>query len=187
MVAFSQNPESMAFPHRCSGSAVGVRMFTRNYKVRRSDSGMSMIELMMAMTLLAVGMAGVMILITSSIASNNRNKQDTTATVLSQMMVERLAAAGVNPTTTFEITDCQSNTITVDPRGNTSGSFDYKGCSAAGTGATYTVNWQVATFFGPTNQPYTRQISVTTRQTGTAGAQLRFFIPPATLRTVIGR
>ena len=161
-------------------------MFALNRKVRRRDSGMSMIELMVAMTLLAVGMAGAMVLISTSIASNNRNKVDTTATVLSEMMVERIAAGGIG-LAAFTITDCQGNSFAIDLASNPSGSIDYHGCSSAGTGATYTISWQVAAFVGPTSQPFTRQVSVTTRQTGTVGGPPRFFAPPATLRTVIGR
>ncbi|MGH9579732.1 MAG: hypothetical protein ACRD2R_01955, partial [Terriglobales bacterium] len=39
---------------------------------------------------------GVMILITTAIASNNRNKLDTTATAISQMVLERIAAQSVS-------------------------------------------------------------------------------------------
>ena len=183
-----------------------------NRRIRRSESGMSMIELMMAMTLLAVGMAGTMILFSSAIASNNRNKLDTTATVLSQMMLERLSAAGVAANTAFTITDCQSNSLTVNPTGSTSGngaamsgsdvdfstaptpatgySITYQGCSAAGATATYNIRWNVKVLQGTDMQPLVKQIVVSTRQIGAAGPganQLKFFAPPVTLRTVIAK
>jgi hypothetical protein len=55
---------------------------------------MSLIELMMALFVLAVGLAGGMILVTTAIASNNRNKLDTTATLLSQMVLEKILTPG---------------------------------------------------------------------------------------------
>lgn len=187
-------------------------MFTRKSNVCRRESGMSMIELIIAMTLLAVGMAGVMILITSAIASNNRNKLDTTATVLSQMMLERLIAVGVGASSTFTVTDCQSNDWTVDPSGTTAGrgaalsgstidfstapnptsgySINYKTCGGNDSAATYNIRWHVKIIQGTDAQPFMKQLIVSTRQIGTAGTgvnQLKFFAPPVTLRTVIGR
>jgi prepilin-type N-terminal cleavage/methylation domain-containing protein len=40
----------------------------------RKQAGMTLVELMIAMVVLAVGMAGVLLMITSGIASNNRNR-----------------------------------------------------------------------------------------------------------------
>jgi Tfp pilus assembly protein PilV len=203
----------MAFPqNRCSSYAIGAMMFTRNNTSRSRESGISMIELIMAMTVLAVGMAGLMILITSAIASNNRNKLDTTATVLSQMMLERLIASGVNASSTFTITDCQSNDLTVDPSGTTTGrgaalsgssidfsaapdpvsgySINYQTCNAGGNVATYNIRWHIKVLQGTDTEPFTKQLIVATRQIGAAGTgpnQLKFFAPPVTLRTVIGR
>ena len=179
---------------------------------------MSMIELMMAITLLAVGMSAVMALIAGSVATNNRNKLDTTATNLSQMMLERLIAAGVNPTSSFTVTDCASNVLAVDPTGSTSGrgaaivtsgldagnidfssnpspssgySINYVACGSAGTRATYNIRWNVTILQGTTDaNAVTKQIRVATRQIAAATDgpnRLKFFAPPATLRTVIGR
>jgi len=187
-------------------------MFIRHRKVRRRETGMSMIELIMAMALLAVGMAGAMILISSAISSNNRNKLDTTATVLSQMMMERLVAAGAKASTSFTVTDCQSNSLTVDPSGSAAGkgaalsgnsidfstapnptigySVNYQSCGAGANAATYNIRWHVKVLQGTDTDPYTKEIIVATRQVGAGGTgsnQLKFFAPPVTLRTVIGR
>jgi len=66
---------------------------TRAPRARR-QRGLTLIELMMALFVLAVGMAGGMILVSMAIASNNRNKLDTTSTLLSQMVMERILAPG---------------------------------------------------------------------------------------------
>lgn len=99
------------------------------HPVARSQRGMSLIELMMALFVLAVGLAGAMILVSTAIASNNRNKLDTTATLLSQMVLEKVLAAGNNnmpplvggvqgpPPHFVNVTDCTGATfpIWLDP------------------------------------------------------------------------
>lgn len=51
---------------------------------RLGESGMSIIELLVAMTVLTVGMLGSMIMILVGMQSNTRNKNDTSAVVLDQ-------------------------------------------------------------------------------------------------------
>lgn len=194
-------------------------MLIRKSEVSRRESGMSMIELIVAMTLLAVGMCGLMILISTAIASNNRNKLDTTATNLSQMILERLAAQGAASTSPFTITDCASNVLTVDPSGSTGGrgaalyssglnngnidfsvdpnptsgySVNYVTCSASERPATYNIRWNVKILEPQTgsSSPVIKQIAVASQQVGgstTGASQLKFFAPPVTLKTVIGR
>ncbi len=60
--------------------------------LRNSDRGMTMIELMIAMGVLAIGMTGAMGMILSAISSNARNKNDTAAVVLDQEILEQFAA-----------------------------------------------------------------------------------------------
>ena len=58
-------------------------MRARNRKAGRSnEAGLSLIELMIAMVIMTVGFMATMILISTAIATNNRNKLDTTATAL---------------------------------------------------------------------------------------------------------
>lgn len=72
-----------------------------------SQAGMTLIELMIAMVVLAIGMAGVMILITSAIATNSRNKGDTSATMVAQTVLEKIAAYPANVNGIITITDCR--------------------------------------------------------------------------------
>ena len=51
-------------------------------RVRPAEAGMSLIELMIAMIVLVVGMMGIMVMISTAITTNARNKMDTTATAL---------------------------------------------------------------------------------------------------------
>ena len=72
----------------------------------RKQAGFSLIELMIAMVVLVVGMMGIMAMVTTAIASNNRNKMDTTATALSQMVTETVAAQSIVTGTPMDVRDC---------------------------------------------------------------------------------
>jgi Tfp pilus assembly protein PilV len=68
---------------------------------------MSMIELLIAMTVLAVGMLGCVVMILAGVQSNARNKTDTTAVVLDQEILEMFATYKNYPTSGFvAINDC---------------------------------------------------------------------------------
>jgi type IV pilus assembly protein PilV len=57
-----------------------------------SESGMTMLELLIAMAVLAIGMTGAMGMILAGIQSDARNKNDTAAVVLDQEILEQFAA-----------------------------------------------------------------------------------------------
>ena len=68
---------------------------------------MSLIELLIAMTVLTVGMLGSMIMILVGMQSNTRNKTDSTAVVLDQEILEMFATLNNYPTVgTVTIFDC---------------------------------------------------------------------------------
>ena len=75
--------------------------------------GMTLVEMMIAMLVLAVGLGAITTLLVTSMAMNNRNNRDTTATLLAQKVIEQIAS--VNPATPnpVAITDCQGNSWTV--------------------------------------------------------------------------
>ena len=79
----------------------------------RTERGMSLIELMIAMVVLATGLGGITILLTGSIASNNKNNHDTTATLLAQMVLEQISGQHVYSNQTINITDCAGNSWTI--------------------------------------------------------------------------
>jgi Tfp pilus assembly protein PilV len=68
---------------------------------------MSMVELLIAMTVLAVGMIGSMVMIQLGMQSNSRNQNDTEAVALDQEILEKFATLKNYPKTgTVTITDC---------------------------------------------------------------------------------
>ena len=82
---------------------------------RRRQAGLSMIELLIAMMVLAVGMMGSMILVRTAIVNNNRNKLDTTSTALAQTVLERIQSRPATVNSTFTITDCTGVVSTINP------------------------------------------------------------------------
>lgn len=100
----------------------------------KAERGMSLIELMIAMLVLAIGLAGITILLTTAMASNNRNSRDTTATLLAQTVIEQISAQHVyadDATTPITITDCANNNWTV---------ASAPGAAGTGAGASLTAN-----------------------------------------------
>jgi prepilin-type N-terminal cleavage/methylation domain-containing protein len=76
-------------PNRLSGST--------RHRARLGESGMSLLELMIAMTVLTVGMLGSMVMILVGMQSNTRNKTDSSATVLDQEILEKFATLKLYP------------------------------------------------------------------------------------------
>jgi Tfp pilus assembly protein PilV len=170
---------------------------------------MSLIELMIAMTVLVVGMLALMLLVTTSVSTNNRNKLDTTGTMLAQTVIDGIAASTA---ATFQMTDCNSATKTIATAGtissagtgalvdSTTGNINWGGqtysavtpnyamkyvsCgTSSGEQSTYEVRWNVRGLTA-----YTRLITVSARQIAVpdTATRLPFYAPPITLRTIAG-
>ena len=185
-------------------------------RTRNSQSGMTLIELMIAMVVLAVGMAGVMILLTTAIATNSRNKSDTTGTMLAQMVLEKIAAFPANQAGMLQVRDCRPAALggpqtffistlpgglALLPDGNINWTVAQAGvpanygmiffaCGANGQAAPYDVRWNVqviSSLPGPPVVIYTKLVTVSSRPSGAFGARdARAFAPPVTLRTIAG-
>src|SRR5712692_1536873 len=77
------------------------------HRARRGESGMGLLELMIAMTVLTVGMLGSMVMILTGMQSNSRNKTDNAATVLDQEILEMFATLKNYPQSGYvTIYDC---------------------------------------------------------------------------------
>jgi prepilin-type N-terminal cleavage/methylation domain-containing protein len=92
--------------------------FAEMHKNRRqSERGVTLIELMMAMVVLAIGFGALFTLIGATVASDNKNSKDTSATLLAQMVIEQISSQHPNSTTTITVTDCAGNTWTIATAG----------------------------------------------------------------------
>jgi prepilin-type N-terminal cleavage/methylation domain-containing protein len=185
----------------------------RKAHTMRSQRGMTLIELMIALTVLTVGLAALLGLLMTAIASNNRNQLDTGATLAAQAVLESIAAQpGGNDIT---MTDCAGNvytvktapdnTVTVAPNSSTTvppGNVDftqsrsgittgysmyYVSCGTGGQQSTYDIRWNIQTIASGTGYSE-KLITVGAAQTAAANAQgtsaQAQFLIPVTLRTI---
>lgn len=96
------------------------------------ECGMSMLELLIAMTVLAIGMTGAMGMIIAGIQSDARNKNDTAAVILDQELLEMFATYQNYPTAgSVLINDCGTTPATSQHLASVVG-----GAAPAGNGAT---------------------------------------------------
>ena len=175
------------------------------------ESGLTLIELMIAMMVLAIGLAGVMAIVVAALYGNNRNRVDTAATTISQMVIEQMADVPANDNTVLNVTDCAgvvwnintaaggaalkgtnnfpvwvANDIDFNVAQPGAGYFmNYTACSTAGSpGLVYDVRWNVTQ-----TTAFTKSVVVATRikatVTNTAGGNI-FFAIPVQLKTVLG-
>lgn len=81
-------------------------MLKRINRRKHSESGMTVVELMIAGVVLVFGMLSIMGLLALAVGNNGRSKVDSTATMLTQAVVEQISAvlAGGGP---GSITDCK--------------------------------------------------------------------------------
>lgn len=170
---------------------------------RSREQGFSLIELMIAMLVLAIGMLGGIAVICAATASNGRSKLNTTAATIAESTMEKILAIPAGTTgaaAQTSITDCAGNTYVMrtdpDPNNNPAltdaGAFgglqvdfsrpslplysmNYVVCST-GAGVTFDVRWRIDQ--GPT--PSTQTVTVSAR--ALAGQ----FTRPVTLRSLRG-
>jgi Tfp pilus assembly protein PilV len=191
-------------------------MKIRKQQRHKSQRGMSLLELMFAGFVLTVGMLGSLILITAAMQSNNRNRFDSTGTMVAQLVMEHINTMPTNqidPATgttvaSIPITDCATashaaQTWTVSVVGNPAGA----GAAISGSDIDWTqtyaavpanykmqywscgdVVWEVRWHIVQVST-LTKLIIVASRQSGTANVSVKtgmIFAPPVTLRTVSG-
>ena len=171
---------------------------------RSQEAGLTFIELLMAMTLLTIGLSAIMGLIVIAMGSNNRNKKDTTAILLGQNVLELMANVSATvDNRTVTLTDCAGNnwTISSAPGGaplvsgttnidwtssytDAGYSMRYVTCGPAGQQASYDVRWNLD---HPSGNAFLKRITVSARQMGgTEKSSALLFAAPVTLKSVIG-
>jgi Tfp pilus assembly protein PilV len=114
---------------------------------------MGLIELVIAMTVLTVGMLGSMVMIVTGMESNTRNKRDNSATILDQELLETFGTLKNYPVTGYVvITDCAltgSNThqasIVQGAYGTGNGATLYTSSTVPLGGNVGDINWTQAT------------------------------------------
>lgn len=183
---------------------VGMQQ-TREPEAAKISRGFSLIELMIAMAVLAVGILGGIVVIAVATTNDGRSKLHTTAAAMAQGTMERIVAipakaVGANAQT--KITDCAGTTFTIETavggsplitNGAFAGSIDftqppqqnysmsYVTCSGGGN-VPYDVRWRIDD--GPT--PATQLVTVSAKPIVTNGSAAAQFTLPSTLRQLRG-
>ena len=184
------------------------------HEAGRGESGMGLLELMIAMAVLTIGMLGSMIMILTGMQSNSRNKTDTTATVLDQEILETFATLKNYPQAgQVQIYDCSGNSVYYQasygqgayPTGagaplTATGDIDWTQptptlatSTTAGyamqykncSGDIYEVRWNVMDA-DPSLKSRLSLLTVSSRQKSASSShQAMLFAPPTTLRTLL--
>jgi Tfp pilus assembly protein PilV len=183
---------------------------TRNKTSLKSQAGVSLIETLFAATILAIGSLGMMGIVIASIASNNRNKIDSTQTMLATSILEAVDSTVIGSGTS-SLQDCAGTGWTINTAVSTSGtagsplngsSIDYTQaqvtgysmnyvvttpCPITSTGTvqgTYDVRWHIDAVGSPTTTS-TYLLTVSAKLTN-GGQGNQFFSAPVTLRAMSG-
>jgi Tfp pilus assembly protein PilV len=171
-----------------------------------NQSGMSIIELMIASLVLTIGVLGTAVLIPIAIGTNSRNRQQSNATVIAQMVTEKISSASASGSSALTITDCTGTPNTINVTGSTagtgatvlsSGSIDfsqalgssgapagyymsYTACGTSNRQSVYDVRWNIQT---PSN--YVKLVTVSAKMQG-SGTNPILFSLPVTIRSMAG-
>ena len=161
---------------------------------------MTLIELMIAMLVLAVGIMAAMGLVVRAVAGDGWSKQLSNNTVLAQTIVERIMAVPAQNTVPLTIFDCTGtqSTVAIIAGGaplNSNGEVDftqaavanyqmnYTDCDTNGHQATYDIRWNVQAITNSTGNVKLLTVSTKLKNAGTSAIQ---FAPEATVRTIVG-
>jgi prepilin-type N-terminal cleavage/methylation domain-containing protein len=164
----------------------------------RGQRGMTLIELMISMVVLLVGVMGSLALIAYAIGGNSRNRQQSNATVIAQMLSEKISSQKATLAGTLTVYDCTNTGSTVNTAVgggslNSSGDVDmtqavvagyqmyYTDCGTGGRLMIYDVRWTITQ---PTT--YTKLLVVTAKMKN-AGTDAKVFALPVTIRTLVGQ
>ena len=166
------------------------------------EAGFGLMELMVAMFVLAVGLLGGMMMVLIGMSRNHTSRVDTTATNVAQTVLEQISGAPANTNPTLTVTDCLLNTLNINtaPGGatlKTNGDVDFNANTAAALNANsyqmnytmcgnnglqtnYDVRWNVQAL-----GTWGKLVTVSARQPFVASQSGISFIAPVTLRTIV--
>ena len=176
-------------------------LIIKQCKLARSrEDGLTLIELMIAMVVLAVGILGSMALVMTAIRGDFRSKQMSNSTAMTQMVTEKIMSVPANTSPTLTLADCTAtnSNIATAAGGETltsSGDIDYTAatvanynmlytdCGTSGRQMVYDVRWNVQTL-----SAYSKLLTVSSRLkyvvvNGLAGS---VYSPVVTIHTVVG-
>jgi prepilin-type N-terminal cleavage/methylation domain-containing protein len=195
------NPKRQDETNRLERSGMAMIRRRKHNTTSRQQDGLTLIELMIAMLVLAVGIVGSMALIIRAVSGDSWSKQLSNSTVLAQAVSERIMALPSSTNTIVTITDCANNVWNVNtapggPPVNANGDLDlsaaavanyrmlYTDCDTGGKQAIYDVRWNIQAIAGSSG--YVKILTVSA-QLQSAGNNAMIFAPVATVRTIVGQ
>jgi prepilin-type N-terminal cleavage/methylation domain-containing protein len=103
------------------------------FRREHGEAGMTLVELMIAITVLAIALPASMLMILVGMQTNSRNKTDTTATIVNQEIIEKFSTLKQYPQPIFvPIYDCGLSAGAVNVHNASLG----QGAAPAGNGST---------------------------------------------------
>jgi Tfp pilus assembly protein PilV len=168
-------------------------------KTAGSESGMSLVEMLVAMVVLLVGLVACMSLVAISIGNNSRSKQQSNSTIVAQLITEKIASMRATLAPVLPVTDCAGNAFNVNTVAGGSpltatGDVDfsqapvvgyqmlYTDCGTNARQLTYDIRWNIQQ---PT--PNVKMLVVSAKRQNSLGGDLKYFSLPVTIRTLIGQ
>ena len=115
----------------------------RSLQTRKGQHGSMLLELLIAIVVLAIGMGGLLVLLVSAMSTNNRSGNDTSSTMLAEHIIEQISAQPADTSTALSIKDCAGTSWSVSTTGaaNGSGNSGSYGGNGAQLTSTGTVDW----------------------------------------------
>jgi Tfp pilus assembly protein PilV len=178
----------------------------KNSRAANNQEGLTIIELMIAMVVLAVGILGSMSVVIMAINGDFRSKQQSNSTALAQMVTEKIMSIAAWNNSPLTITDCTGTNLTIATAAgggalNSSGDVDYTqakvanynmaytDCGTANRQMTYDVRWTIQSLSVTPSDPYVKLLTVSARlNTVTNGATSgSVFGPVVTIKTIVGQ
>lgn len=101
--------------------------------------GFSLLEFLIAMTVLTIGVGGLLPLLLGAITIDKKAAGDTTSTMVAEVVLEQISSQAANSSNTVSITDCANNSSTISVADLPVG---------AGSGGTYGGNGAALTYMG---------------------------------------
>jgi type II secretory pathway pseudopilin PulG len=192
-----------------------VRPIQETGSRRRRQRGAMLLELLIAIVVLAIGMGGLIPLLVSSMYSNNRAGSDTTSTMLAEHVLEQISAESADSNVALSITDCAGTAWTINTTpaavsGGSGGTYGGNGASLTSGGI---IDWSQAYSSVPANYKmryvacgaggrqavyyvrwdvltmssvYARMVIVSARPSGSLAVGGLRYIVPINLRTIGG-
>jgi Tfp pilus assembly protein PilV len=105
-----------------------------------------LLELLIAIVVLAIGMGGLLVLLVSAMSTNNRSGNDTSSTMLAEHILEQISAQPADMGTALSINDCAGTAWSVSTAGaaNGAGNSGSHGGNGAQLTSTGVVDWTQA-------------------------------------------